>query len=170
MGAALVDTLVPFFVLYLYLLYAGGSPLAQAVTWEPFVVIGFYLWYLFSVLGFAPLLVAHGYSARWFLIGAGLLAVYGAAFEAVFGWTPGKRLFGIVVREADGSSLTVRSALIRNAFRYVDAIGLYAVGFLILALTERRQRLGDLAAGTVVLVRERRLSDSVDVPGRESEV
>lgn len=154
-GATLVDSVVVFFVLYLGIVYVGGSGIANLAGWEPFTVFGFFLWFVFGVLGFAPLLVLHGYSPVWFLLGFGLWAAYATAFEAAFGRTPGKALFGLVVADADGSRASPGAVAVRNLLRFVDGVLVYVVGFAVLALTERRQRLGDLAAGTVVLRRER---------------
>jgi uncharacterized RDD family membrane protein YckC len=77
--------------------------------------------------------------------------IYHVAFEASFGLTPGKAIFGLRVRNEVGRS-RFAAALIRNAVRFVDVLILYAVGFLIALFSPRRQRLGDHMAGTVVNV------------------
>lgn len=80
--------------------------------------------------------------ASWF--------VYFVAFEATLGATPGKLLLGVRVRTADGGRIGWLGALIRNLLRFVDlCLGL--VTLLLMVLTPRRQRLGDFAAGTVVV-------------------
>ncbi|WP_049902610.1 RDD family protein [Halococcus agarilyticus] len=76
--------------------------------------------------------------------------VYGFVLEAAFGRTIGKRLRGLVVVATDGSRCSARSAAVRNLLRIVDFPPFYLVGFVVAALTRRQQRLGDLAAGTVV--------------------
>lgn len=149
MGATLADGVVVFAVLYGGIMLVGGTDIARAAGLAPAVVLGFLLWFFFSVLGFAPLLVMHGYSAVWYLVAVGLWAVYGAAFEAAWGTTPGKRLFGLAVYE-DGGPPSIRAAVVRNVLRYVDALGFYLLGFFVLALTDRRRRIGDLLAGTTV--------------------
>ncbi len=91
----------------------------------------------------------------------GLLAtivglLYHVAFEGSRGRTVGKAAVGIVVVEADGARCTYRAAGIRTALRFVDWLPVgYVAGVLSIRLTERGQRLGDLAANTVV-VRGRR--------------
>jgi uncharacterized RDD family membrane protein YckC len=78
---------------------------------------------------------------------------YFAVFEALWrGQTPGKRLVGLRVIDVSGSPVTVYAAILRNVIRIVDQIpGIYAVGIVSVLVTSRQQRLGDLAAGTVVV-------------------
>ncbi len=71
--------------------------------------------------------------------------------EAWFGRTLGKALAGIRVVSKDGSRCGIRKSLIRNLLRVIDGIGVYLVGFLVAILSHSRQRLGDHAAGTVVV-------------------
>jgi uncharacterized RDD family membrane protein YckC len=80
------------------------------------------------------------------------IALYYTLFEALVGATPGKMLMGLKVVMLDGRRCTITAALIRNLLRYVDAMpfGWYFVGAVLILATPRRQRLGDLAAGTVV--------------------
>ena len=88
-----------------------------------------------------------------------LLFVYPMAFElAAGGRTPGKRWSSLRVVCDDGSPLTFRSSALRNVLRLVDILpGLYLVGAIAIFATRANQRLGDLAAGTLV-VREPRAS------------
>ena len=73
-------------------------------------------------------------------------------FEMVMnGQTPGKRYMKIRVVEVEGASVTFVSLAIRNLMRVVDVMGGYAVAGISMFLTKRVQRLGDLAAGTVVI-------------------
>ena len=79
--------------------------------------------------------------------------VYFAIFEAVWnGQTPGKRIIGLRVIHATGRPVSAFEAILRNVIRVADQLpGIYAVGIVCVFLTERSQRLGDLAAGTVVV-------------------
>jgi uncharacterized RDD family membrane protein YckC len=88
-----------------------------------------------------------------------LYYAYFAVFEALWsGQTPGKRQVGLRVISSSGRPITAVDAIIRNLLRIVDQIpGIYGVGILSVFVTGRNQRLGDLAAGTVV-VHERRIS------------
>jgi uncharacterized RDD family membrane protein YckC len=74
------------------------------------------------------------------------------------GQTVGKRIFGLRVIDAGGKRLEFTQILLRNLLRLVDALPfLYLVGGASLVLTRRCQRLGDLAASTVV-IRQRKLA------------
>jgi uncharacterized RDD family membrane protein YckC len=84
-----------------------------------------------------------------------LFACYMFAFEATRGRSPGKRVYHLRVVGPHGSPLTARQALIRNALRPIDALpGLYALGLVSILRTgrDRRQRIGDIAAGTTVVL------------------
>lgn len=67
------------------------------------------------------------------------------------GYTVGKKVMGIKVVKDDGSSIGILESVVRNVLRIIDSILYYAVGFLVMAVTDRRQRLGDLIASTVVV-------------------
>ncbi len=79
---------------------------------------------------------------------------YFAGFEALSdGRTPGKRLLGLRTLHAGGQPLTARGAIIRNLVRVVDLQPALtgAVGGLAMMASGRTQRLGDLAADTIVV-------------------
>jgi uncharacterized RDD family membrane protein YckC len=84
-----------------------------------------------------------------FLIYYGYFAAYEVAWN---GQTPGKRVIGLRVIHATGRPLSAFEAVLRNIVRVVDQTpGIYAIGIVAVFLSERSQRLGDLAAGTVVV-------------------
>ena len=85
-----------------------------------------------------------------------VFAAYDVLFEVfAAGRTPGKRLNGLRVVRVDGSPVTFFTSAIRNVLRVVDIVpGMYLVGIVTILVTRRNQRLGDVAAGTLV-VRER---------------
>jgi uncharacterized membrane protein SpoIIM required for sporulation/uncharacterized RDD family membrane protein YckC len=72
------------------------------------------------------------------------------------GQTPGKKRFGLRVVHEGGYPLTLRGAAVRNLVRIVDwqPMPSWGLGGLLVLLHPRSQRLGDMAAGTIV-VRER---------------
>ncbi len=78
---------------------------------------------------------------------------YYGVLEAATGQTLGKRLLGIRVMADDGQTkATGRQVAIRTALRLIDGFAFYAVALAVaIATGERRQRIGDLAAGTVVV-------------------
>ena len=86
-------------------------------------------------------------SGRWTLPVAYI--GYHVAFEGAFGRTPGKRLFGLVVREGEGSC-GLRAALVRNLLRVVDGAVFYLVGAAVVVFTDEDRRVGDHVAGTRV--------------------
>jgi uncharacterized RDD family membrane protein YckC len=68
------------------------------------------------------------------------------------GRTPGKRLLGIRVVRDGGFPVDFTSAVIRNVIRIVEAaLGFYAVSALSTLLSPQNRRLGDIAAGTIVV-------------------
>jgi uncharacterized RDD family membrane protein YckC len=81
---------------------------------------------------------------------------YFTLFEAFWnGRTPGKRVARIRVIQRSGRSIGLIESMARNLVRYVDQFPFfYAVGVIAIFCTRQHQRLGDLAAGTLV-VRDR---------------
>jgi len=93
--------------------------------------------------------------------------VYGEVFRN--GRTPGKQALGIRVVRDDGGRVGVLDSIIRNLIRLVDMLpGYYAVGLVSLLLSRTNKRLGDMAAGTVV-VRDSGALDLVFDGGQDSE-
>jgi uncharacterized RDD family membrane protein YckC len=92
-------------------------------------------------------------------IGLTLLAVFAAewvyfvAWEGMTGRTPGKSALRLRVLATTGRPIQLREAALRNILRAADTLpNAYAVGLVSMALTRRFQRLGDLVAGTMVIV------------------
>ena len=86
----------------------------------------------------------------WFLMDW----LYPVFFEAgKRGATPGKRAMGLRVVQATGSPITFGQAVVRNFLRFIDGMPFftYCFGLTSCLATKRFQRLGDLAAGTVVI-------------------
>lgn len=82
---------------------------------------------------------------------------YDVAFETLAsGRTPGKRAAGLRVVRLGGEPVGFMASAVRNLLRLIDMQPgiLYAVGAVTILFSRRNQRLGDLAAGTLV-VRER---------------
>lgn len=77
-------------------------------------------------------------------------------FELLWnGQTPGKRRFGLRVIRRNGTPVTASEVVVRNLVRLVDFLpALYALGVVVMFIDGQSRRLGDLAAGTLV-VRER---------------
>ncbi len=86
--------------------------------------------------------------AAYFLVSIG----YGIVCEWNFqGRTLGKKLLGLRVVDGQGLRLQFSQVIIRNLIRFVDTLPLfYLVGGLAVLLSPRSQRLGDMAANTLV--------------------
>jgi uncharacterized RDD family membrane protein YckC len=92
---------------------------------------------------------------------------YFPLFEILWGGrTPGKRAQRLRVVRTDGQPAGAGPILVRNIIRIADFLpGFYAVGSISILVSRRHQRLGDLAAGTMV-VHERPVPEPapLDVP------
>ncbi|MBA2941999.1 RDD family protein [Paenibacillus sp. CGMCC 1.16610] len=72
------------------------------------------------------------------------------------GQTLGKRWLGLRVIQNNGQSATLLSIIIRNLFRLLDVMPLfYFVGMLSIFLSSKDKRIGDMVAGTLVVVEAR---------------
>jgi uncharacterized RDD family membrane protein YckC len=95
--------------------------------------------------------------------GVSIVAIFAAflAYDILFeikasGRTLGKRWTGLRVVTLEGGPVDFRTSAVRNLLRLVDLLPFaYTTGMVTILATSRNQRLGDLAAGTLV-VRERR--------------
>ncbi len=138
----------------------GSRFYAQVLDWA-------IKWLVVAVLGVAvvPVAAAAGRlspGAAFLLLAAGVAGAflfflgYDVFFEGCRnGQTPGKRAAGLRVVRDDGGPVDVRAACVRNLIGVADFLpAFYLGGGLVAALNARGQRLGDMAAGTVV-VRER---------------
>lgn len=90
---------------------------------------------------------------------------YDVGFEVLnSGRTPGKALNGLRVVRESGAPVTFATSAVRNVLRIVDILpGTYLVGTISILVTRRNQRIGDLAAGTLVVREARRLPPEVQI-------
>lgn len=140
----------------LELVLAGvGSRLVGAlVDFLIKAVILFALWVSGAAAGddggfFVALLIIASFLVLW---------GYDVAFETLAsGRTPGKRAAGLRVVRLGGEPVGFLASAVRNLLRIIDMQPgfMYAVGAVTILFSQHNQRLGDLAAGTLV-VRERR--------------
>lgn len=94
---------------------------------------------------------------------------YPVFFEVTRGATPGKKAMGLTVVHDNGTPVSWAASLIRNLLRVVDFFPLfYGIGLLSMLINRRFQRLGDLAAGTLVVYTEaaRRNDAVIDAEAR----
>jgi uncharacterized membrane protein SpoIIM required for sporulation/uncharacterized RDD family membrane protein YckC len=94
------------------------------------------------------------------LIGFGLLWGYYVFFEAIWdGQTPGKRWLNIRVVQDGGYSVSFGASAVRNLVRLVDIqpAPTYGLGLVSMIISKSGKRLGDIAAGTIVVHEQRAL-------------
>jgi membrane protease YdiL (CAAX protease family)/uncharacterized RDD family membrane protein YckC len=101
--------------------------------------------------------ISDGVAAGIVLVLASAWFNYFAISEWRWGQTMGKNATGIEVESLEGDRVTFAQASLRNVLRLVD---FFVIGWILIAGGGRRQRLGDMAAKTVVL----RRSDSERPP------
>ena len=80
---------------------------------------------------------------------------YVVVTQGRYGQTAGKHLVGLVVATTDGRACSYRQAAVRELVRVGDLLSLNVVGQVV-RVGRRRQRLGDIVAGTVVVPETRR--------------
>jgi len=102
---------------------------------------------------------------------ASLWAYFVVSEVARGGRTWGKSRMGLRVVRDDGSRVGVLDSVIRNLLRVVDMLpGNYAVGMLCILLNSKNKRVGDMAAGTVVVRDGTELSLTFDGGGESRQV
>ena|SRR5688572_24126244 len=79
----------------------------------------------------------------WFL--------YFPVMEGVTGQTLGKKIMGIRVIMLSGSDITIWRSFVRRIFDAVDLMFFGIVGLLVINSSDKRQRVGDLIAKTIVV-------------------
>lgn len=114
--------------------------------------------------------------AQW-LIAIGFL-LYGIVMIGYFvifeyfwsGSTPGKRSQEIRVIRKDGRPISFFDSAVRNILRFVDMLGeVYPLGLVVMFLDSQNRRLGDLAAGTIVISEREAISPAeLDIAAAKS--
>ncbi|MCE5277956.1 MAG: RDD family protein [Planctomycetaceae bacterium] len=146
--------------------YPLAGPVARMLAWivDLFVQVVLFIGLAMLLGPLTPLLgglVQALYAVLVFLVGIG----YATVLEWRWGGrTLGKKALGLRVMDNQAMPLTFSQALIRNLLRPVDSLPLlYLVGGLSMLLTRHAQRLGDLAAGTVVVASPRTYEPDLSV-------
>ncbi len=129
--AGMLDAAIQVFTLFVVIQTAAATNLHSGFVTAALIVIAF--------------LVIFGYPVLFELFNQGR--------------TPGKIAVGLRVVRSDGNPISPSASLIRNLLRLIDGwtaltVVLFPVGFIAAFTTRHCQRLGDLAAGTLV-IRER---------------
>lgn len=139
--------------------YISPSPLADLGSrivggLIDYIIIGIIAAVL-SFLALAPLMMG-GFGWGWFgsIFGVQFLLwlIYFTYFEGTSGQTIGKKFAHIKVVKEDGSRCEFGSALVRSILRIVDSLPfIYILGIILIAATDKKQRLGDMLAKTIVV-------------------
>ena len=120
--------------------------------------------------GVAVVLSSSGTLQGWILAGYAIVVFvvffgYHVVFEVLAsGRSPGKRLNGLRVVRVGGFPVGFLASAIRNTIRLIDYLpSAYLLGCIAILVSEKNQRLGDMAAGTLV-VRERKATSALPPP------
>lgn len=107
-------------------------------------------------LALLPLVSLAGVGVGLLLLALFLLEwLYPVLFELRSGATPGKRAMGLLVVHDDGTAVGPSASLLRNLLRAADFLPLcYGLGLAAMLMDRDFRRLGDLAAGTLVIHRD----------------
>lgn len=136
-AAGAFDTFIQLVLLFVFsLAFLGGSGVSQAVFYLVFFVVVFGYYVIFETLN--------------------------------HGRTPGKAIGGLRVVQSGGQPVGFMSSALRTIVRLADGFiiltfFLVPVGMVSILATKKNQRLGDLAAGTVV-IREPRARSPILAP------
>lgn len=144
-------------------LHESISPEGIAVYLKPAgPAIRFVAWVIDSSIelaittgGYIVLSIAAGFTGTWVLL-LFMFAIswfYRVLFELLWqGQSPGKRIMGLRVVRPDGSPVDAPASFMRNLLRFADSfMGLHLVALLVMASDPAFRRLGDIAAGTLVV-------------------
>lgn len=140
-----------------------AGPVPRALAWltdvalrSGVLVLAAYLLGLFGHFGWGLMLVL-AFLLEW---------LAPAAFEVwADGSTPGKKAMGLMVLHDDGTPVRWTAALVRNLLRAVDFLPLaYGFGLMACLLSRDFKRLGDIAAGTVVVYRTPPTRNAASIP------
>ena len=129
-----------------------AGPVVRACAWSMDAALRGLLYFLLFIglsflggVGMAVMLIGF-FFIEWF---------YPVLFELQSGATPGKKAMGICVIQDNGTPVTPAASVIRNLLRAVDFLPLfYGIGLVSMLINRDFKRLGDLAAGTLVVYRD----------------
>lgn len=148
-----------------------AGPVTRFLAWLIDQLCVWLLCILLNLLLGALTVVSAGFATASLLLGFFVISIgYGIALEWAWrGQTVGKRLFHLRVLDGEGLRLQFHQIVVRNLLRFVDSMPLaYFVGGVACWLSPKCQRLGDLAANTVVIRYPRLAEPDLDqlLPGK----
>ena len=127
-----------------------AGPVSRAAAWLLDTLIRWtIIFVLIFTLGWLQMLGMALFMLVWFVI----TWWYPVLFEVLAdGATPGKRVLGLRVLHDDGTPIGWGASIVRNLLRQIDFLPLaYGAGLTAMMCNRRFQRLGDLAAGSLVV-------------------
>lgn len=140
---------------------AGIGTRLLAGIMDTFIIVGVLLLLVIILLMTRSGLTRLAHDAESWLVATFILIVflltwgYFVAFELwMNGQSPGKKRLKIRVVKQGGEALSFSDVAIRNLLRVADGMPLYPIAGLCMFITRRTQRIGDLAAGTIVISEE----------------
>lgn len=148
----------------------GSRSYAFLIDWHIRVIAAlawiFAMMMLYGV-GFSLLEMRASFASIWFVIflpASIIYFLYHPILETLMrGRTPGKRMAGVRLVTRSGDIPGVGALLVRNVFRLIDSLpALYIVGLAVVTFTAQHVRIGDLAAGTLLVVDDREHEKSLD--------
>ena len=77
--------------------------------------------------------------------------IYFIVLEGTVGATVGKLVCKIRVKKENGDACGIWEAFVRNTLRVIDGLAFYLVGIILMVTSDKKQRLGDRIAKTVVI-------------------
>lgn len=142
-----------------------AGPVTRCVAWafDLFVIVAIFQ-LISQVLNLLSLVAGDMSMALMVALQFVTLVGYGIFFEWFWrGQTLGKRIMKLQVIDERGLTLKLNQIVLRNLFRVLDSLPMfYMVGGLACLFSARAQRLGDLAAGTLVVRRQVILEPEID--------
>ncbi|MYD97283.1 MAG: RDD family protein [Gammaproteobacteria bacterium] len=132
----------------------GGRSYAFVIDWHIRTVAAL-AWYMASAsIVYQELVVPKPDATFYFVVVAPTTAIYflyHLVLEVATGRTPGKRIAGVRIVSVDGQPPGVGALAIRNVLRILDSLLFYSVGLISVLVTRQSVRIGDIAAGTLLV-------------------
>lgn len=176
MGAVFLLIIIMGLGIYRYLRSKSKTVLEKSVSVKPAepeyqgvgirflaTIIDLTIIFMITILAYTFLLIPYMdqsqktgalYSTVLFISTSFLLVfpfLYYIILEGWKGATAGKMICQIRVVKEDCSQCDIKSSIIRNLFRLIDGISGYLVGAIVIWSSDKKQRLGDIIAKTVVI-------------------
>lgn len=127
----------------------GVGPRAVAIIIDTIILM---------IVGYVIALFFGGVTAGGFQLNGGpaflffiIALAYYVVMEAQQGATVGKLVLGLRVVKEDGGAMDWQASIVRNLLRIVDGLFFYLVGAILVWTSDKKQRLGDRLANTVVV-------------------